>query len=74
MLPLVALLTDPVGGNGDPGDTFDVVIPALTGFAFSDLSADPGRPRPPAAATSSPSRNPDLLAADLRTFFRPRGN
>jgi pimeloyl-ACP methyl ester carboxylesterase len=40
MLPLVAPLTDPAGQGGGPGDAFDVVIPSLPGFAFSDLPAE----------------------------------
>jgi pimeloyl-ACP methyl ester carboxylesterase len=39
MLPLVARLTDPVRHGGRPEDAFDVVIPSLPGFAFSDLPA-----------------------------------
>ncbi|GLY84930.1 epoxide hydrolase family protein [Actinoallomurus iriomotensis] len=42
MLPLVPLLTDPARFGGDPADAFDVVIPSLPGFLFSDLP--PGRP------------------------------
>ena len=40
LLPLVARLTDPVGRGGDPIDAFDVVIPSLPGFAFSDLPTE----------------------------------
>ncbi|MDN3352500.1 epoxide hydrolase family protein [Actinomadura sp. DC4] len=42
MLPLVPLLTDPARFGGDPDDAFDVVIPSLPGFLYSDLPA--GRP------------------------------
>ena len=42
MLPLVPLLTDPARFGGDPDDAFDVVIPSLPGFLFSELP--PGRP------------------------------
>lgn len=42
MLPLVPLLTDPVRFGGDPEDAFDVVIPSLPGFLYSELP--PGRP------------------------------
>jgi pimeloyl-ACP methyl ester carboxylesterase len=42
ILPLVPLLTDPARFGGDPADAFDVVIPSLPGFLFSDLP--PGRP------------------------------
>ncbi|HZE51449.1 MAG TPA: epoxide hydrolase [Jatrophihabitantaceae bacterium] len=40
MLPLVARLTDPGGQGSDPIDAFDVVIPSLPGFAFSDLPTE----------------------------------
>ncbi len=36
MLDLVPRLTDPARFGGDPRDAFDVVIPSLPGFAFSD--------------------------------------
>jgi pimeloyl-ACP methyl ester carboxylesterase len=36
LLPLVPLLTDPAGHGGDPADAFDVVIPSLPGYGFSD--------------------------------------
>lgn len=39
MLPLVPLLTDPASHGGSPADTFDVVIPSLPGFAWSELPA-----------------------------------
>ena len=35
LLPLVPLLTDP-GAHGLPGPSFDVVIPSLPGYGFSD--------------------------------------
>jgi len=37
MLPLVPLLTDPARFGGDPADAFDVVIPSLPGFLYSEL-------------------------------------
>jgi pimeloyl-ACP methyl ester carboxylesterase len=37
MLPLLPLLTDPASQGGDSADAFDVVIPSLPGFAFSQL-------------------------------------
>jgi pimeloyl-ACP methyl ester carboxylesterase len=40
MLPLVPLLTDPARFGGDPADAFDVVIPSLPGFLFSELPPD----------------------------------
>ncbi len=37
MLPLAARLADPAAHGGEPGDAFDVVIPSLPGFLFSEL-------------------------------------
>lgn len=36
ILPLVRLLTDPGSHGGDPSDAFDVVVPSIPGYAFSD--------------------------------------
>jgi pimeloyl-ACP methyl ester carboxylesterase len=36
LLPLVPLLTDPAGHGGEEADAFDVVIPTLPGYGFSD--------------------------------------
>jgi epoxide hydrolase len=36
LLPLIPLLTDPASYGGDPADAFDVVIPSLPGYGFSD--------------------------------------
>jgi pimeloyl-ACP methyl ester carboxylesterase len=33
---LIPLLTDPAAHGGDPRDAFDVVVPSLPGYAFSD--------------------------------------
>jgi microsomal epoxide hydrolase len=33
---LIPLLVDPGGNGGDPADAFDVVVPSLPGYAFSD--------------------------------------
>ncbi len=33
---VISLLTDPGAHGGDPGDAFDVVIPDMPGFGFSD--------------------------------------
>ena len=40
MLPLVPPLTDPARHGGDPADAFDVVIPSLPGFLFSEPPPD----------------------------------
>lgn len=36
MLKLVAYLTDPASNGGEESDSFDVVIPSLPGYGFSD--------------------------------------
>ncbi|SCE78515.1 epoxide hydrolase [Micromonospora coriariae] len=41
MLPLVDRLTDPGRYGGDPADAFDVVVPSLPGFAWSELPKEP---------------------------------
>ena len=35
-------LTDPAGHGGDPRDAFDLVIPSMPGFGFSDQPAETG--------------------------------
>jgi len=35
-LALVPLLADPGVHGGDPADAFDVVVPSVPGFGFSD--------------------------------------
>ncbi|CAN5740055.1 hypothetical protein BH23ACT4_BH23ACT4_04040 [soil metagenome] len=40
MLPVVPLLTDPLAHGGAERDAFDVVVPSLPGFGFSDPLAD----------------------------------
>ncbi|MEV4655555.1 epoxide hydrolase family protein [Micromonospora sp. NPDC049301] len=41
MLPLVDRLTDPARYGGDPADAFDVVVPSLPGFGWSELPTEP---------------------------------
>ena len=36
MVKLIPLLTDPASHGGDPADSFDVIVPSLPGFGFSD--------------------------------------
>jgi microsomal epoxide hydrolase len=36
MVKIIPLLTDPAALGGDPADAFDVVVPSLPGFGFSD--------------------------------------
>jgi len=40
MLALIPLLADPKAHGGDPADAFDVIVPSIPGFGFSDR---PGR-------------------------------
>jgi pimeloyl-ACP methyl ester carboxylesterase len=41
MLPAARLLADPASGGGDPAGAFDVVIPSLPGFGYSELPHGP---------------------------------
>jgi pimeloyl-ACP methyl ester carboxylesterase len=45
LLSLIPLLTDPERHGGDLADAFDVVIPSLPGYAFSEPLRDPGGSR-----------------------------
>ena len=42
MLKIIPLLTDPANHGGDPAISFDVVVPSLPGFGFSDRPTRPG--------------------------------
>lgn len=42
MHKLIPLLTDPARYGGDPDDAFDVVVPSLPGYGFSDRPTEPG--------------------------------
>lgn len=42
MLKMIPLLTDPASCGGDPADSFDVVVPSLPGYSYSDRPASPG--------------------------------
>jgi pimeloyl-ACP methyl ester carboxylesterase len=42
MLRILPLLTDPAGHGADPADAFDVVVPSLPGYGFSDRPAQRG--------------------------------
>jgi pimeloyl-ACP methyl ester carboxylesterase len=39
---LIPLLVDPASSGGDPADSFDIVVPSLPGYAFSDAPKDDG--------------------------------
>ncbi len=41
-MKLIPLLTDPAAQGGDPADSFDVIIPSLPGFGFSDRPQERG--------------------------------
>jgi pimeloyl-ACP methyl ester carboxylesterase len=42
MLKIIPLLTDPERHGGDPADAFDIIVPSLPGFGFSDRPAESG--------------------------------
>lgn len=42
MLKIIPLLTDPARHGADPADSFDVVVPSLPGYGFSDRPHLPG--------------------------------
>jgi pimeloyl-ACP methyl ester carboxylesterase len=42
MLRILPLLTDPASHDADPADAFDVVVPSLPGYGFSDQPVGPG--------------------------------
>ncbi|HWS71701.1 MAG TPA: epoxide hydrolase, partial [Thermoanaerobaculia bacterium] len=42
MLALIPLLTDPAAHGGSADDAFDVVVPSMPGFGFSDRPTQPG--------------------------------
>ena len=39
---IIPMLTDPAAYGGDPADSFDVVVPSMPGYGFSDASLKPG--------------------------------
>jgi pimeloyl-ACP methyl ester carboxylesterase len=42
MLKIIPLLTDPASHGGSPADAFDVVVPSMPGYGFSDRPAQRG--------------------------------
>jgi pimeloyl-ACP methyl ester carboxylesterase len=42
MLKVIPLLTDPASHGGNPADSFDVVVPSMPGYGFSDRPAQRG--------------------------------
>lgn len=45
MLEIISLLTDPLSHGGRPEDSFDVIIPSVPGYGFSDRPQQPGMTR-----------------------------
>ena len=41
-IKIIPMLTDPAAHGADPSDAFDVVVPSLPGYGFSDKPAKPG--------------------------------
>ena len=39
---IIPRLTDPANYGGDPADSFDVIVPSIPGFGFSDAVRQPG--------------------------------
>jgi len=42
MVKIIPLLTDPAAHGGDPADAFDVVVPSMPGYGFSDRPTQRG--------------------------------
>lgn len=42
MQRIIPLLTDPASHGGDPADAFDVIVPSLPGYGFSDKPSERG--------------------------------
>jgi len=63
MLKLIPLLADPERHGGDPADSFDVIVPSLPGFGFSDRPTEPG---------FAQDRIADLFAALMTALGYPR--
>jgi pimeloyl-ACP methyl ester carboxylesterase len=49
MLKLIPRLTDPASHGADPADAFDVIVPSLPGYGFSDHPIDRGMAERPVA-------------------------
>ena len=42
MIDIIPMLTDPESYGGDPNDSFDVIVPSMPGYGFSEKPAAPG--------------------------------
>lgn len=62
-LGLVGPLADPAAFGGDPADCFDVIVPSLPGYGFSDIPEQPGM---------TPRRIADLWARLMGELGYPR--
>ena len=62
-LGLVGPLTDPAAFGGDPRDSFDLIIPSLPGYGFSDIPRRPGM---------NPRRIADLWVSLMGELGYPR--
>jgi pimeloyl-ACP methyl ester carboxylesterase len=49
MLKLIPRLTDPLSHGADPADSFDVIVPSLPGYGFSDRPTERGMSERPIA-------------------------
>ncbi|MGE5242949.1 MAG: epoxide hydrolase family protein [Betaproteobacteria bacterium] len=67
MLRLIPLLTDPARHGADPGDSFDVVVPSVPGYAFSS------RPNGPVTADSVAAAWVQLMSALGHDRFAAHG-
>ena len=45
MFKIIPFLTDPASYGGDPGDSFDVIVPSVPGYGFSDRPSQAGMTR-----------------------------
>ena len=42
MMDIIPMLTDPVSYGGDENDSFDVIVPSMPGYGFSEKPSSPG--------------------------------
>ena len=73
LLKLAPLLTDPAAHGADERDSFDVVIPSVTGpRQWAEAAYNITRwTQMPRGGHFPAAEEPDLLAGELREFFRP---
>ena len=66
---VVPLLTDPGADGADPADAFDVVVPDMPGYGYSDRPTGP-----PLDAISSPACGPSLWTSSGTSFGAAGGD